>query len=109
MQSFSKGGGILLRNYEGDTNDILFKTVLQIELNRIVLGAFLYKPDRFGAVKLRPETVKLVKRLGKDGSGADLESTRGGLGILAQCNRMLLEDAYLGAFARQRGGGRFSF
>jgi len=56
-------------------------------LNKIVAGPSIYEDARFAAVKLRPETLRLLNRNSEDGG-------------VVRLNRLLLEDAFPMELAR---------
>jgi len=63
-------------------------------LNKIVAGPSIYEDARFAAVKLRPETERLIDRKSEDG------------GVI-RLNRLLLEDAYPLELARNEAASIF--
>jgi H+/Cl- antiporter ClcA/CBS domain-containing protein len=77
---FSPATQKLLAEHEGGPNAHLQQGIIG-DLNRIIRSGPLYDPERFAAVKLSPETLKL---LSEDPQGADV----------VHLNRMLLLDAY---------------
>jgi len=69
-----------LTNYDG-THGVELRQALAEDLNQIIQGGAIYDAQRFGRVKLSPETSRL---LAQNPRGTDL----------VRLNRMLLQDAY---------------
>jgi type VI secretion system protein ImpF len=58
-------------------------------LNRVILGPFLYERQRFGSIRLSPETVKLMEDSRKSKNASSF-------------NRMLLDEAYAEELEKMR-------